>query len=60
MLNVLWKCALTMVQSSAEIEPFEVSKGNEICLCYSSVIGLKISREFFAIAAVRDPSMLDI
>ncbi len=34
MLNVLWKCALTMtamVKSSAQIEPFQVSKGNEIC-----------------------------
>ncbi len=34
MLNVLWKCALTMtamVKSSAQIEPFYVSKGNKIC-----------------------------
>lgn len=34
MLNVLWKCALTMtamVKSSAQTEPFYVSKGNEIC-----------------------------
>ncbi len=33
MLDVLWKCALTMtamVKPSAQIEPCQVSKGNEI------------------------------
>ncbi len=33
-LDVLWKCALTMtamVKSSAQTEPFQVSKGNKIC-----------------------------
>ncbi len=36
-----------MVKSSAQIEPFRVSKGDEICLFYSFVIVLKISRFFF-------------
>ncbi len=53
-----------MVKSSAQIEPFQVSKGNEICLFYSSVIVLKISRVYlyfyFAIAAVRDSPVLDM
>ncbi len=49
MLNVLWKCSLTMtamVKSSAQIEPFTFQKVRKYALLYSSVIVLKISREF--------------
>ncbi len=63
MLNVLWKCALTMtamVKSSAQLNPSKFQKVTKYALFYSSVIVLKISREICAIAAVRDPSVLDI
>ncbi len=49
-----------MVKSSAQINPFKFQKVTKYALFYYSVIVLKISREFFAIAAVRDPSVLDI
>ncbi len=61
MLDALWKCALTMtamVKPSAQIEPCQVSKGNEIffilffCNCQDFFF-------FFAIAAVRDLPVLD-
>ncbi len=63
MSHMLWKCALTMtamVQSSAQMEPSKFQKVTKYALFYSSVIVLKILREFFAIATVRDPSMLVI
>ncbi len=50
MLNVLWKCALTMtamVQSSAQLNPSKFQKVTKYALFYSSVMVLKISREFF-------------
>ncbi len=43
-----------------ELNPSKFQKVTKYALFYSSVIVLKISREFFAIAAVRDPSVLDI
>ncbi len=64
MLNVLWKCALEddrdgkIICSNWTLVSFK--RTQKYTLFYSSVIVLKISREFFAIAAVRDPSVLDI
>ncbi len=43
-----------------KLNPFKFQKITKYALFYSSVIVLKISREFCAIAAVRDPSVLDI
>ncbi len=59
-----WKCALimtAMVKPYAQIEPFQVSKGKEICFIKkNSVIVLKKKCLFFVIAAVRDSPVLDI
>ncbi len=49
-----------MVKSSAQIKPSQFQQVTKYALFYSSVIVLKISRELFAIAGVRDPSVLDI
>ncbi len=61
-MNVVGKCALTMtvmVKASDQIEPL-FQKVTKYALFYSFVIVIKIRGEFYAIAAVRDPSMLDI
>ncbi len=64
MVEIASKCALmmtAMVKPSAQIEPFQVSKGNEICFFFIfSVIFLK--KRFFILlfAAVRDLPVLDI
>ncbi len=60
----MWKCALTMkamVKTSAQIEPFQVSKGNEICfILFFCNLSLKYQEFLFcAIAAVRDSPVLD-
>ncbi len=60
-----WKCALTMtdlVKSSAQIEPFQVSKANKICfILFLSNCPQNIkSLIFLAIAAVRDSPVLDM
>ncbi len=52
----MWKCALTM---TAMVKS-KFQKVTKYAIFYSSVIVLKISREIFAIAAVRDSSVLDI
>ncbi len=44
----------------SKFNPFKFQKVTKYALFYSSVIVLKISRVVFAIAAVRDPSVLDI
>ncbi len=59
---IQWKCALTMtamVKPSAQIQPFQVSKGTKYALFQSSVIVLK-PVVFLAIAVVRDSPVLDI
>ncbi len=48
-----WLTMIVMVKTSAKIEPFQVSKGNEICFI------VFVFYYYFAIAAVRDSPVLD-
>ncbi len=54
--------ATAMVKSSAQIEPFQDSKGNEICfICFFCNCPQNIKSFFYlAIAAVRDSPVLDM
>ncbi len=43
-----------------KLNPFKFQRVTKYALLYYFVIVIKISRSFFAIAAVRDPSVKDI
>ncbi len=58
-----WKCLTmtAMVKSSAQIEPFQVSKGNEICfMLFFCNCPQNIKSFLYFFIAVRDSPALDM